>query len=96
MAKKEFKIGLDNLLQSTIDKDESSIQNSAKTQPEKPVEVRATFILDKNQLDMLKAIAYWERQQIKQVLENAISQYIQAYSEEDIQTLLTAYKYAKS
>jgi len=91
MAKKEFKSGLDNLLQSTIDTEEAIPKIDKKGKAEKPKEVRATFIIEESQVEMLKAIAFWERIQIKQVLYNAVDLFIKSYSDAEIQNLLTTY-----
>ena len=37
---------------------------------------RATFILKKNHLEKLKALAYWERKTIKEVLDEALGAYL--------------------
>ena len=39
-------------------------------------ETRATFIIDETLLNKLKAIAYWERKQIKGVLKEALDLFI--------------------
>jgi hypothetical protein len=96
MTKKEFSNGLDNLLRSTIKKEEIEVPINQEAQMEKSVNVRATFILDSKQLETIKAIAYWERIQIKNVLEKALNQYIKSYSEEDILKILSSYKSNKS
>jgi len=38
--------------------------------------IRATFILRKNYLEKLKALAYWERKKIKEVVDDALSLYL--------------------
>ena len=37
---------------------------------------RATFILKKNHLEKLKALAYWERRTIKEVIDEALEGYL--------------------
>jgi hypothetical protein len=37
---------------------------------------RATFILKKNHLEKLKALAYWERKTIKEIMDEALSSYL--------------------
>lgn len=37
---------------------------------------RATFILKKNHLEKLKALAYWERRTIKEVIDEALGNYL--------------------
>lgn len=38
--------------------------------------IRATFILRKDYLEKLKALAYWERKKIKEVVDDALSLYL--------------------
>jgi hypothetical protein len=38
--------------------------------------IRATFILRKVYLDNLKALAYWERKKIKEVVDDALRVYL--------------------
>lgn len=42
-------------------------------------ETRATFIVKENLLEELKAIAYWDRVLIKDVLNTAIQEYVDEY-----------------
>jgi hypothetical protein len=37
---------------------------------------RATFILKKNHLEKLKALAYWERRTIKEVMDEVLDSYL--------------------
>jgi hypothetical protein len=37
---------------------------------------RATFILRKHHLEKLKALAYWERKTIKEVIDEALGSYL--------------------
>jgi hypothetical protein len=38
--------------------------------------IRATFILRKDYLEKLKALAYWERKKIKEVVDEALRLYL--------------------
>lgn len=38
---------------------------------------RATFILKKHHLEKIKALAYWERRTIKEVLDEALGAYLE-------------------
>jgi len=38
---------------------------------------RATFILRKQHLEELKALAYWERRTIKEVMDEALGSYLE-------------------
>jgi len=39
--------------------------------------IRATFIVQEHQLAKIKALAYWERKQIKEVITEALSAYLE-------------------
>jgi hypothetical protein len=52
----------------------SSVQKGLKTG-----ETRATFIVKEDSLEKIKAIAYWDRQNIKDVVQTAIEEYITQY-----------------
>ncbi len=45
-------------------------------------ETRATFIVDENLLEKLKAIAYWERLNIKEVINDMILNYIDTFEKQ--------------
>jgi len=38
--------------------------------------IRATFILRKDYLNKLKAVAYWERKKMKKVIDEALGSYL--------------------
>ena len=38
--------------------------------------IRATFILRKDYLSKLKAVAYWERKKMKKVIDEALGSYL--------------------
>ena len=46
-------------------------------------ETRATFIIDENLLEKLKAIAYWERLNIKEVVNDIFISYIENYEKQN-------------
>lgn len=70
MSKKNFKTAFDSLLG----------ENEPKTQ-EKPSrnDVRATFIIKADHQEKLKSVAYIERKMIKDVLDEALSNYFESY-----------------
>lgn len=41
--------------------------------------VRATFIVEADTLEKVKALAYWERKQIKDILGEALDEYLRKY-----------------
>lgn len=51
-----------------------------KTTQERTYEgdIRATFIIKENKLELLKALAYWERRKIKDLLDESLNSFLQA------------------
>ena len=81
MSKKNFTGGLSSLLGETNKEDKATKVGRPKTQFKeitkssqegtKENETRATFIVNEELLDKLKAIAYWDRVLIKEVINTA-------------------------
>ncbi len=46
-------------------------------------ETRATFIVDEGLLEKLKAVAYWERLNIKEVIHELFHSYLSAYEKQN-------------
>ncbi len=71
-----------------------SISKSSKVKKEASVdrtnegETRATFIIEEVLLNRLKAIAYWERKQIKAVLKEALDLFIKKKGEDYVEHAL--------
>lgn len=89
MSKKDFKGGLDSLLQPStepepvapqkrIGRPKTSTREITKSSQEKckEGEVRATFIVKEDLLEKLKDVAYWERSLIKDVVNTALRDYL--------------------
>lgn len=92
--KKSFTKGLDSLIGPAKDELLEQASQAAKKkgrQPEqkarakasqegtKPGETRATFIIQEDLLEDMKAIAYWEREKIKDVLNRALAAEVARY-----------------
>lgn len=85
MANKNFKSGMDNLLGGATGKN-SSKRGRPKTNFKaitktsqigtRENETRATFIINEEQLEAIKALAHWERVSIKEVLAQSIEEYL--------------------
>ncbi len=78
MAKKDFKQGLDFLIQNT----KENIENPKVTDKEKteePGSKKATYYLNSKKLNTIKAIAWHDRKPIGQVINEALSLYIKNY-----------------
>ena len=70
MTRKNFKTSFDSFLNNNV---------SNTNKKSNSIEVRATFIIKEENIEKLKAIAYWERSKIKNVLNQALSKYIEDY-----------------
>lgn len=97
---KTFKGGMDSLLTKTKSKasgergrPKTNYREVTKTSQigTKENETRATFIMNETQLEAIKALAYWDRVTIKDVLAQALDNYL-ARKKNDLGKALTAYK----
>lgn len=90
MSKKDFTGGLSSLLG---DQPEKPRRGRPVTQPKeitkssqegtKEKETRATFIVNEDLLDKLKAIAYWDRMLIKDVVNTALQEIVAKYEKKN-------------
>lgn len=86
MKKKDFKKGFSGLLgegESSPSKAIGEIQEIKKLVKKETAEKRATFIVSTNQLDALKAIAFWDRRLLKDILYDSLEQYISTYQKKN-------------
>lgn len=89
MSKKNFTGGLNTLLgenpETEPGRGKSSAREITKTSQEgtKDRETRATFIVNEEQLEKLKSIAYWDRLLIKDVLAQALEEYLNGYEKKN-------------
>jgi hypothetical protein len=86
MSKKNFKGGLNSLLgdqpkKATVGRPKTQFKEITKSSQEgtKENETRATFIVNEELLDKLKAIAYWERKLIKEIVDTALQETVAKY-----------------
>lgn len=99
MAKKNFTGGLNSLLgdtqpEKTKAPPEPRGKDITKTTQEGTYkgEIRATFIVNEGKLETLKALAYWERKKIKELLDEAITLYINNKDKEFLNKAILEYK----
>ena len=86
MSKKNFSGGLNSLLGEQTEKPKrgrpvTQTKEITKSSQEgtKLNETRATFIINEDLLEKLKAIAYWERSLIKDVVNTALQDVVNKY-----------------
>lgn len=90
MSKKSFTGGLNSLLGDQPEKPkrgrpQTSTREITKSSQEgtKENETRATFIINEELLEKLKAIAYWDRLLIKDVLNTALQEAVAKYEKKN-------------
>jgi len=90
MSKKNFTGGLSSLLGEQPEtpkrgRPKTSTKEITKTSQEgtKENETRATFIVNEELLDKLKAIAYWDRVLIKEVVATALEDAVAKYEKKN-------------
>lgn len=90
MSKKNFTGGLSSLLGDQPEKPKrgrpkTSTREITKSSQEgtKENETRATFIVNEELLDKLKAIAYWDRILIKEVVNTALLEAVAKYEKKN-------------
>jgi hypothetical protein len=79
-----LKAGLQNGIKSlTREGERKTLNESDKVKSTKfglrPDETRATFIVKEETLNRLRAVAFWERTTIREILEEMMSDYLNAY-----------------
>jgi len=87
MSKKDFKDGFSDLLGNNRPvKKVGRPKDPSKRKPEKTSqegtkndETRATFIVKEDLLEKIKALAYWEREQIKETINQALRGHVASY-----------------
>lgn len=90
MSKKDFTGGLNSLLGEQPDSPKrgrpvTQTKEITKSSQEgtKDNETRATFIVNEDLLDKLKAIAYWDRVLIKDVVNTALQEIVAKYEKKN-------------
>lgn len=92
MAKKSFSGGLNSLLGETKQPEQAAEQVEPKQKKEitktsqigtKEKETRATFIVNEDLLEKLKSLAYWDRVLIKDIVNNALEDYISRHEKKN-------------
>ena len=90
MSKKNFTGGLNSLLGDPPEKPKkgrpvTQTKEITKSSQEgtKENETRATFIVNEELLEKLKAVAYWERRMIKEVIASALEETVAKYEKKN-------------
>lgn len=90
MSKKNFTGGLNSLLGDQPEKPkrgrpvtQTKVITKSSQEGTKENETRATFIINEELLDKLKAIAYWDRVLIKDVVNTALQETVAKYEKKN-------------
>ncbi len=93
MAKKSFSGGLNSLLGDTKQPEQAAEQSEPKAAKKeitktsqigtKEKETRATFIVNEDLLEKMKALAYWDRVLIKDIINQALEEHIARYEKKN-------------
>ena len=90
MSKKDFTGGLNSLLGDQPEKPKrgrpktsTRVVTKSSQEGTKEKETRATFIVNEELLDRLKAIAYWDRVLIKDVVNTALQEIVAKYEKKN-------------
>lgn len=99
MSKKDFKGGIDSLLgvkpiprKRGRPKTQFKEITKASEVGTKEGEIRATFLLSEIQLEKVKALAWYERRKIKDILSEALNSYISKRGSKIINKALKQYR----
>ena len=82
MSKKGFTEGVDILIGGKVETRQETPIKSGRGRPKKEENekgTRATLIIKNDNLEKLKAIAYWDRITIKLIVNEALENYIKKY-----------------
>jgi transposase len=90
MAKKNFSSGIDSLFQDS--KKEVTKEISKEKEKQIASFCRTTLIVNNDTYEKIKAIAYWERKAIKDIIENTFKHILSEYSSEKLNEILEYYR----
>jgi len=95
--KKSFSGGINSLLEGSVrdpssGKGESRPDEKAPARPRGPKTKIASFVVNTSTLDIMRALAYWERKKIKDILEESMQQLIAGKGDAYVEKALVEYR----
>lgn len=90
MRKKNFTGGIDSLFQNS--KIETKVETTENAEIKTHTYSRTTIIVNDDSYEKIKAIAYWERKPIKDIIEKAFEYELSKYSLEKLSEIMEFYK----
>ena len=87
MSKKAFGSGIDAIFNKN--KTDKSV---AETHKQKNQDIRTTVVLDSDLLEIVKAISYWERKSLRQIITESLNKKISSIDPKSLKTAIDNYK----
>jgi hypothetical protein len=87
MSKKSFGNGIDAIFSGKKMK-----IHPLKTKKNKSSDIRTTIILESDLLEVVKALSYWERKSIRQIITEALNAKISSMDPDTIKTAVEKYQ----
>lgn len=91
MKKKEFRSSLDILLQNSNALPQDQEAPSKETVTPSNREVKAAFVISEDHLMKIKAIAFYERKKIKEIVAEMVELYSNQYNQDSFKEILALY-----
>ncbi len=98
MAKKSFSKGIDVFFGDTTKEMKKPVKETEDPKPlfqedeSLKIEKRATFLIEVDHLDKIKALAYWERTTSKSILKQALEQFFSSKGQKYMKEAIEYYK----
>lgn len=90
MAKKNFSGGIDSLFQRN--EHEQKKEPDDKNKSIETESARTTIIVNVSTYEKIKAIAFWERKTIKEIIEKSFTLYLNQYTSEELTQMVESLK----
>jgi hypothetical protein len=90
MAKKNFSGGIDRLFQDS--QKEDIVDSNSNNKQKRLEDTRTTIIIHTETYEKIKAIAYWERKQIKDLVEKSFKLLLNQYSESELSKIVNRFR----
>ncbi|MDX9694321.1 MAG: hypothetical protein RBT49_00865 [Bacteroidales bacterium] len=90
MAKKNFTGGIDSIFQNS--KAVSKLEITEKHENNDYSYTRTTIIVNNDTYEKIKAIAYWERKPIKEIIEKAFNFVLSEFPDDKLNEITDFYK----
>ena len=90
MSKKDFSGGIDSLFNTSTNENKQNKTSNEETN--KDLCTRTTLIVKIETYEKIKAISYWERKPVKDIIEKAFYSVLSDYSIEKLNEIVEYYK----